>query len=292
MSKHNSFHVLGESTYKNGTGDDGSSADGEDDTKQQPAPQPALRYSPLRLPLQTATHLLAQRSPQPVAAALDMLDSLLAECTPDDAGLLIQCYAHRGSAHMLLALFACRAEQYGDTLRQYEAAIDDMSTAMSLCHTVPASDEAASDADVERLRRDCTEAAAAVSIELDYTRQLRDQLLAAEARKQALMDRWNEERDQVKSQMGETRWKAQSGGSSYADRRRLLAQQIRELRAVLDRIDETADERNSLLFDARQQVVRPQSRASNTGQELQQRRQGGPGAEPQRPKVQVWRKKQ
>jgi HD superfamily phosphohydrolase len=280
----NSFNVLAESASDDGTGSN-SSREFCGDGQQSVG---GYGHSPLRLRLRTAKIQLAQRFVEPVIAALELLESLLADCTPHDSGIVIQCHAHRGTAHMLLALFTCSKELYAKTLMHYEQAITEMTTAMLLCHTTSTADTS-SEADKERLEKDRRRAADAISIDLGYSTQLRDRLVAAESRKQLMLDRSYDERDRVRADMGEVQWKQQRGNSQYVDKRRQMNKQLRELRAVLSKIDETEQDREALqTFEAQQQIMMPQTR-ENDKKPKEQQAQTRPL---QRTKRRVWRKKQ
>ena len=268
--------------------DSGSSEDSYDDEKQLGnghAP------SSLRLRLQTATEQLAFRHPQHVFVALQLLEALLADCAPHDSGIIIQCYAHRGTAHMLLALLTCRDEQYAHTLTHYDQAIDGLITAMQLCHATTMTDSSG-EVDTEVIDLDRDQAVYAIGMDLEHTTQLRQQVVSAEARKQAMLERSNEERDKVKAGMGDTKWKRQTGNSHFADKRRQLVEQLKELRAVLQKIDDTQHERERLeTFEAQQKVVMRQ-RKETAKRQKEQRVQKRPDSDEQLAKKRVWRRKQ
>ena len=260
----NSFGVLSSAS---GSDSSDGSAEEEDQT-------PRHSLSSLHLRLHEAEHLLAQRSLEAVLQALIIFEEVSrAECGPEDVGALIRCHAHSGSAHMLLALLDCRKEEYGQALLRYEAAIADMrSAAMAplprlTCLTrprrsAPRSRPARLSGALDRLV-----AARAISMDLEHVTRLRDDLMLAQQRKQAAFDRSCQARDVVKQQMGDNQWRALRGNSDYATKRNALQQSLRAIQVVLQKIDDTAMEREQLRqFGEQQRAARRESRARRTTQ--------------------------
>ena len=246
----NSFGVL-----STGSSSDSSDSDGTEDNL------PLHQLSPLQLRLHAAELLLAQRDGDAFLQALLMFESIRDECRADESdetGALIRCHAHSGTAHMRLALLDCKKEEYEHALFRYEAAIADMECAMQLCHASTAS----LDGDTEQLDRDGLErdrllAAKAISMDLEHVTQLRDDLLTAQQRKQAALDRSCQARDEVKLLVGDTKWKALRGKSQYAEKRLALQRSLRAIQVALQKIDDTGLERERLRqFGEQQKVIK------------------------------------
>ena len=259
--------------------DDNSDASADDEAEHNGHALSPLAAPPVRAasPFHERFHaasLLLQRAYPALLPALALYEGIESECGAADSLSLMKCAACIGEYSMLVSLATARKELYEETQMHYSTAIAQMTRAMAIYYQWLVAHAAAASAVAEpgagQPREDesaMDKVADCISMVLAHVRQLQDGLLKAQERKQAELEAGLAERDAVRSNIGESRWRTLRGHSPYAERRRWLQDRLGEIEALLDDIHRSEADRERLRhFEAeqrqRQQLRRAEGRSS------------------------------